>query len=170
MLTWESTNKNHTKEILLNRTIQKSLLFHSTNLDGELCTFQPILHKRLFNKRLIRLNRWITHRQHPLQQWNEEEHIWGTKLLELKILWHYLFLVLISYIASPDIAKNKKILDCWKGGILILSCHQVSVQHNVYSIWFAGWIQEEKKHNRRVSGHCFSSVFHLIKLMQKVTI
>lgn len=58
--------------------------------------------------------------------------------------------------ALPDIAEHKKILDRWKSRILILSCHEVPIQHNVYSIWLAGYIQEEKnKHD--VSGHYFSS-------------
>lgn len=59
--------------------------------------------------------------------------------------------------ALPDIAEHKKILDRWKSRILILSCHEVPIQHNVYSIWLAGYIQEEKNNKYDVSGHYFSS-------------
>lgn len=92
---------------------------------------------------------------------SEEQYSWNQK---------WLLPALKPHLASPDVAKNQKVLDSRKSGILILSCHQVPVQHHMDSIWAAGWTQKEK-HRDCIRGHEFSArTTPLINPTQHVTI
>lgn len=124
-----------------------------------------------FAKRHNCLAGLIKQKWHTLQQKTKGKipH-WGTVFLKPKDAHHWLFPVLKPHLASPDIAKNQKVLDSRKGGILILSCHQVPVQHHMDSIWAAGWTQEEK-HRDCIRGHKFSArITPLINPTQHTTI
>lgn len=111
----------------------------------------------LFAKRHNCLAGFIKQKWHTLQQKTKgKKPFWGTVILKPKDAHHCLFPVIKPHLSSPDIAKNQKVLDSRKGGILILSCHQVPVQHHMDSIWAAGWTQEEK-HRDCIRGHKFSA-------------
>lgn len=110
----------------------------------------------LFAKRHNCLVGFIKQKLHTLQQKNKGKNpFWRTVFLKPKDAHHWLF-CFKPHLASPDIAKNQKVLDSRKGGILILSCHQVPVQHHMDSIWAAGCTQEEK-HRDCIRGHKFSA-------------